>query len=149
MERDVVERARAYVDYIDRRRDDCELSEDGVNGLVRGLLPEIESLRSEVARLRAQVGWRPIETAPKDGTDILLWEKWGDVPFVGFWHAEGRWSYRSDHLYVNGDASLDPNWNDLTHWMPLPAPPDSDTPAEPSPEDHLERARRRVGAPER
>lgn len=71
----------------------------------------------------AERGWRPIATAPKDGTDILLWEKWGDVPFVGFWHAEGRWSYRSDHLYVNGDASLDPNWNDLTHWQPLPAPP--------------------------
>jgi hypothetical protein len=65
-------------------------------------------------------GWRPIETAPKDGTHILMWrpskagavvkEAWWqtDSPFGPGWGGHG-WMYST--------------WLQPTHWMPLPPPP--------------------------
>jgi hypothetical protein len=61
--------------------------------------------------------WQPIETAPKDGTAVLLWLS-GDAAFFD-WMVVG--SYDGD----------DAGWNDgitmfrlePTHWMPLPRPP--------------------------
>ncbi len=64
-------------------------------------------------------GWRPIETAPKDGTRILAtWdETWrNDRPHIEVCEAgeEGGWFYG-----YYGDAPAIPP----THWMPLPEPP--------------------------
>lgn len=60
--------------------------------------------------------WQPIETAPKDGTEIIvatksttsgvalvIWEP--GVPFPCFMDEEGD------------------SYEDATHWMPLPEPP--------------------------
>ena len=59
--------------------------------------------------------WQPIETAPKDGTPVLLWAllDWKDdlVPVCG-WYAQ------SSRKWLCHAAWLNP-----THWMPLPAPP--------------------------
>lgn len=59
--------------------------------------------------------WQPIETAPKDGTLILLWAflDWKDdlVPVCG-WYAQ------SAEMWLCHSAWLNP-----THWMPLPEPP--------------------------
>lgn len=61
----------------------------------------------------AAEGWRPIETAPKDGSAILTPEG------ITWWHKEswmsGRWE-----CCGNGDAFT---FMGPTHWMPLPAPP--------------------------
>lgn len=58
--------------------------------------------------------WRPIDTAPKDGTPIWAFAKTRDVPFVvAWWNTEhGCWETR------NGSAGYP-----ISHWMPLPAPP--------------------------
>ena len=71
--------------------------------------------------------WQSIETAPRDGTEILLkiplqWEepqgRIGSGDYVSaYWYDE------SSEFWVN---RLD-NWISLyrpTHWMPLPKPPD-------------------------
>jgi hypothetical protein len=58
--------------------------------------------------------WLPIETAPKDGTDILLW-----CPLPGSEYSvvgklcDGWWqsSYEGEDVF------------NPSHWMPLPAPP--------------------------
>jgi hypothetical protein len=51
-------------------------------------------------------GWQPIETAPMDGTEVLVIDA-GEVQQVSWWaHA---WSH--DDSYVP------------THWQPLPEPP--------------------------
>ena len=79
--------------------------------------------------------WQPIETAPKDGTDILLMDNkapglptgkadkcWcGNTAVGGWWEDEnggkGAWI-----CYM--DAPLDPEVHfDPTHWMFLPDPP--------------------------
>lgn len=70
------------------------------------------------ATLSAQVqdvaGWQPIETAPKDGTRLLLmWE-----PFSGMSeHVElGKWNVRNGWVNTYGHAFS----GSPTHFMPLP-----------------------------
>lgn len=68
--------------------------------------------------------WQPIETAPKDGTVILL-----GCPAVGAMKDpgarrvyEGRWHTQEKcFTSVNGFLVL----RVATHWMLLPAPPNS------------------------
>ena len=83
--------------------------------------------------------WKPIATAPKDGTPILIWQPDGGwfpngkerhyecrggsidtskyVEYdnhhfaIGYWRPWGGWGNRNS-AYVNP-----------THWMPLPPPP--------------------------
>jgi len=81
------------------------VSADEVNGLV-----------AEIRRLRAEREWRPIETAPKDGTRVLLWSKWDACAMTG------AYLYRNagvghEGWYATG-TSVAPS-----HWMPLPEPP--------------------------
>lgn len=68
--------------------------------------------------------WQPIETAPKDGTTVLLSEKWNSIPIIGRF-ARGKWV--GDHTNVNtdGDACVIDYFEPthITHWMPLPEPP--------------------------
>lgn len=84
-----------------------------------------DQLRAEVEALRADAPqWRPIETAPKDGTNVLLVNRKGNM-------AAGLWmdSLSGSGWYLRG-GSLRPDtfFNDHhgpTHWMPLPAAPAS------------------------
>lgn len=59
--------------------------------------------------------WKPIETAPKDGTRLLAYEK-GCALYEIWWQR---------NLGDQWDGWQD-DWDDEpepTHWMPLPAPP--------------------------
>lgn len=60
--------------------------------------------------------WQPIETAPKDGTEILIWEggKDGNGVEASFWCDTWGWVDT-----VEGYLQYKP-----THWMPLPGGPD-------------------------
>ena len=60
--------------------------------------------------------WQPIETAPKDGTEILLF---CDGPFKDI----GLCYWRDDHVMTGWTWGLEQPFNFATHWMPLPAPP--------------------------
>jgi hypothetical protein len=56
--------------------------------------------------------WQPIETAPKDGRQILCAYRFHPDYDVLRWDSEyGDWS-------TNGGESFNPAW-----WMPLPEPP--------------------------
>lgn len=65
--------------------------------------------------------WQPIETAPKDGRDVLLW-----IPADEESPRKGRWEKLLD------DPSRPHRWcvaygwceDTPTHWMPLPSPPE-------------------------
>jgi hypothetical protein len=103
--------------------------------------PEIEGTTRVIA-----VRWQPIETAPKDGTPILIW--WPDAGFCGeprshYMPTEalkpGERSYKTDdpRLLWFDDARFSigywrpyGRWGNRnsadvypTHWMPLPPPP--------------------------
>ena len=67
--------------------------------------------------------WQPIETAPKDGTNILLVNRRG-LMATGLWMA----GIRGRGWFLRGGTKPDTFFNDHhgpTHWMPLPPPPRS------------------------
>jgi len=103
------------------------------------------ALRAENERLRTALEWKPIETAPRDGSDIILYCPQGDGnPGSTYRVTVGRWE--EDYGGVQEFRDIDGNWigqkedegfvgwlswdggfsEDTmmpTHWMPLPEPP--------------------------
>jgi hypothetical protein len=78
--------------------------------------------------------WQPIETAPKDGTEVILGWDMASVWIVrnGWFHDGndwrgfdlddvGWWSYRHSVTQEKLEGYDTP-----THWMPLPEPPKED-----------------------
>jgi hypothetical protein len=68
--------------------------------------------------------WQPIETAPKDGTRILLYAK--DCAFTGAWRAGPRYFNHWSAKIIEAAATWrldDGSAYAATHWMPLPEPP--------------------------
>lgn len=81
---------------------------------------KLASRKAEVARLSPEGGgWRPIESAPKDGTAIQVfcptWYRGGGGQDVVIWM---NFTDRPGWYGSSVEAPLDP-----THWMPLPAAP--------------------------
>lgn len=76
-------------------------------------------LRRHFAGLEAE-RWRPIKTAPKDGSHIILWRR--DIQAVGYYGAGCN-----DWVVVSLPACLFRHLGSRdttpTHWMPLPLPP--------------------------
>jgi hypothetical protein len=70
--------------------------------------------------------WQSIETAPRDGTKILLHQKFlPDEPFIGYWDFN-KWVVSKVSISADvGDWIIDniDNQEYITHWMPLPSPP--------------------------
>lgn len=88
--------------------------------------------------------WQPIETAPKDGTVILLCGGEDDPlhtdahrnealhrrPVTGWWGLivewADEWSADQDQFmwrYCSYDSGIYGEYKNPTHWMPLPKPP--------------------------
>lgn len=72
-------------------------------------LAQLEALKQRIHELEHP--WRPIESAPKDGTEMWLWEG-SDY--------RGHWSSRAEKWF-SGGINIFP-----THWMPLPTPPEGE-----------------------
>ena len=70
--------------------------------------------------------WQTIETAPKDGTRVLL--AFDARVLVGWWVDEvttryGREHRRHQEWHAEGMGTLWRPYETPTHWMPLPALP--------------------------
>jgi hypothetical protein len=77
--------------------------------------------------------WQPIETAPKDGTEILLYPQY----VIGWWEfGDNEWMVMA--IPLKEDGTIEHDWKEFrrwycvyayrgggqpTHWMPLPEPP--------------------------
>lgn len=72
--------------------------------------------------------WQSIDTAPIDGTKVLLWWRSCKEPSIG-WYADPSNLFRSYYHFAQegwiceGDEVIPKNQQDCTHWMPLPEPP--------------------------
>ena len=82
--------------------------------------------------------WQPIETAPRDGTKILIWDD-GDTGFgwvVGRYELRDGWAPIGSttdmmkvgrigwHVAAQHSLGLYQLIKNPAHWMPLPAPPE-------------------------
>lgn len=67
------------------------------------------------------MNWRPIETAPRDGTKILLYMKIG-LMYVGS-YSKGQIYFHIDPENYHWRSVCCDRYGGPTHWMPLPSPP--------------------------
>lgn len=58
--------------------------------------------------------WRPIESAPKDGTRVLVWRRREQ----GYDHVRMGVDWCKNGVWQKSRRDMHP-----THWMPLPPPP--------------------------
>lgn len=65
------------------------------------------------------MNWQPIDTAPKDGTPILM--ALGNIVGSGRWRSQNPMVETWPDFFFDG-ASMP---SGATHWMPLPLPPSS------------------------
>lgn len=72
--------------------------------------------------------WQPIETAPKNGTHLLLFFPHENTIEVGYWdcyYAETGRGYEGCSAWCCSEyqpAAM--AFDEPTHWMPLPEPPE-------------------------
>jgi hypothetical protein len=67
--------------------------------------------------------WQPIESAPKDGTRLLLFGHRGDQIDIGDWGGHGRY-LRREKTFEKAWGEAGVQYNRVTHWMPMPNPPE-------------------------
>lgn len=70
--------------------------------------------REALEAMTARCEWQPIETAPKDGTVILLWA-WGEPHIAYFSNDNPDWFDFHSKDFLGGPEP--------DGWMPLPSPP--------------------------
>lgn len=76
--------------------------------------------------------WLPIESAPRDGTPVLLTWHWDSGIHTGIGVVLARWGCRK-HRHLSSlhdcpnETDCDMQWDNyagvMSHWMPLPDPP--------------------------
>lgn len=64
-------------------------------------------------------GWQPIETAPKDGRQLLLW-----LADEGFWEQASWRIFEGEGCWWLWAMDCSADWHEPTHWM-RPDPPHS------------------------
>jgi hypothetical protein len=121
--------AAALRDYKTLRWQDVDVR--AMAAQYAALSEQVKTARAQLDALRAATSWRPIESAPRDGTVVDLWVK--------------RWNHETDtfdgkrvtgcracggaDLWLREYQQGMPANSRPTHWMPLPAPPAPEPPA--------------------
>lgn len=117
-----------------------------LNAKIECLKRDVHILNSCNVAFASSAGWQPIETAPKDGTYILIRQRSDDSP-VGFNAHVCKHDATFPHLpwTTSYGMILGTNPNaPVTHWMPLPPAPGSPGPAAGS--SHSEAVARLIAA---
>tara|TARA_R110000764_G_scaffold116029_1_gene202950 strand:- start:17863 stop:18231 length:369 start_codon:yes stop_codon:yes gene_type:complete len=72
-------------------------------------------------------GWQPIETAPKDGTKVILRFKTdeGKIEVLDGWFRQDGTEYKNkwERISSSADSYSYFSFGKITHWMPLPDTP--------------------------
>lgn len=116
----------------DQAQDDASWDED--HPIFR-MAENIDSLRLQVAALQLKSDWISVEDRlPEMGKRVAVWVKF-DTPEGGFsgvdeWaeYQERPLSFSSETI-ITGEGWSEHDYEDITHWMPLPLPPQPDSSA--------------------
>ena len=103
---------------------------------------EVAELMEEAAAALEAARWQPIETAPRDGTEVLVLLNVAsvDVAHIAWFNSEEEWERSGQYCaspgetkeeyigwwsYTRGSVTQEKlgEYRTPTHWMPLPAPP--------------------------
>lgn len=144
---DKVAEAAWNSDYVPDRAVADFMADDRVRALLRAPTPEPQEKPSGLAAImgkwpgdetdeeiaeamEGESRWRPIETAPKDGTTVIVardMDAWGWVLGHARYVVHGPIEGWISHGFTDppGDLGL----AHPTHWMPLPPAPGEETPA--------------------
>lgn len=107
---DILQKLDAIKDVLDAF-DDGDMYSD-----LRDALSYIPEIRAALEAMQ----WRPIETAPKDGSYILCMSI-GHTLYKGVvQEAISMCYFNNEWVAFNGDG----DFHCPTHWMPLPTPPE-------------------------
>ena len=102
----------AIEQLIEKWRDDCPKDQPSLSDFNDGKMVAYSLCITDLSILLAAlpVGWQPIASAPKDGTEFLAWHPDTRMGLT-FWNGSTKWySYHMPE-------------DQPTHWMPLPLPP--------------------------
>lgn len=108
------------LESIDKALDNLSYLRNGRFGSEATVNEMIDNTIADLKKAREGLGWRPIESAPKDGTLILAY--WptmsiSQYPCVIFWDGD---CHRDEWIVVNNR-----DYGEVypTHFLPLPQPP--------------------------
>lgn len=88
----------------------------------------VDARAAVLARMAPE--WRPIESAPRDGTSILTADSDGGMYVVDWCETLNESAKASGHCWwgTEGSGRYGFHTSAFTHWMPLPAPPATPSP---------------------
>ena len=127
---DFPEKAAAAIKTLLRERDEALHDRDEALDYAQTIIETYMKERDEALARVAESEWKPIETAPKDGTWIDLWGFFEPKDYVSHYPA-GRWTnmawqenaWRLPSVFSDGRPGDSMEHIIFTHWMPLPEPP--------------------------
>jgi hypothetical protein len=85
---------------------------DNANNDIEKLREENARLKAEIDLLKAERAWRPMDTAPRDGTRVLAISSCGNYSSVRYSSLIRGWIVDENHDDI------------ITSWMPLPDAPE-------------------------
>ena len=102
--------------------DDFEIVERAIDDWFADHIADKEEAYTALERIKGRMEWRPIGTALRDGSQLLLHNTNTKVTVIGQWGKHNHvpifgW-IRPVELYGEEVDGFDP-----THWMPLPQAP--------------------------
>jgi len=127
-----------------------ELADEGVINELAGCYGNDPERRHPFLRMtptawntrKSDDGWRTMESAPKDGTEVLVYKDVASVPVVhiAWYRSEEEWNESGQHCggwdtleewlgwwsYTRNSVTQErlDGWAEPSHWRPLPSPPE-------------------------
>lgn len=106
------------------------------DGMWRQVQPPTLPVAGDELIVEAQIDWRPIESAPKDGSEILTWREDTGVLLLR-WASATEFMTQAELDLLDEDEATEPGWfcadydggcrldgADIpTHWRPMPLGP--------------------------
>jgi len=105
---------------MDKPESEIEIAKAFIDAVEASLGDLVPKDLYALARRGAEMQWRPIETAPKEGGPILLFEPPGDEDQIGVGYYEPVTDHEGTEWLTFWETGVR---CDATHWMPLPPPP--------------------------
>jgi hypothetical protein len=102
---------KVFVDNPRKRRDEAQSGGTTAGCITKATSQDLEFSSSGAVPEWRETAWQPIETAPRNGTKVLVWREGSDVATAR--HGSIMW-------LVYGYLNYEP-----THWMPLPPAPET------------------------